>query len=278
MDSYADQRGALQEVTLHVSDSRRSFAFYRELLGFRLIKQQEDGSGFTSLLDTGNGHRLRLVSFATPLQPSPWTPDDLQPGYRNVPFTLDPLDALGGVRIAFFQDPDGILLELIEGSLEYHEVGAAVAPARPDRPRVQGEGELLFDHVALTVSDPAQARLFYQEQLGFPLLGKLFFNDARDFTITYLQAGLSVLELFSFSVPTLSRPLPSSAPALGIQRMGFVVDDLPDLDKQIRVGGVLEAIPDASSDERARTEDRADYRLLTDPEGNLIEFRRGKRL
>jgi catechol 2,3-dioxygenase-like lactoylglutathione lyase family enzyme len=37
----------------------------------------------------------------------------------GVPFTLPPTNANGGVRIAFFTDPDGTLIELIEGDLNY---------------------------------------------------------------------------------------------------------------------------------------------------------------
>jgi catechol 2,3-dioxygenase-like lactoylglutathione lyase family enzyme len=37
----------------------------------------------------------------------------------NVPFTVPPTNANGGVRIAFFTDPDGTLIELIEGELTY---------------------------------------------------------------------------------------------------------------------------------------------------------------
>ncbi|MFW5995902.1 MAG: VOC family protein, partial [Halanaerobiaceae bacterium] len=41
---------------------------------------------------------------------------------EEVKFTLDPLDAEGDVRIAFFQDPDGVLIELVEGSLNLKEL------------------------------------------------------------------------------------------------------------------------------------------------------------
>ena len=36
----------------------------------------------------------------------------------GVRFTLEPFDATGGVRIAFFKDPDGILIELVRGRLK----------------------------------------------------------------------------------------------------------------------------------------------------------------
>lgn len=291
MSTYPDAECALRDVTLHVSDSQRSLAFYRDLLGFALLEEHktvDQPDSVTLILDAGNSHRLRLESFTTPPRASTWLRNDLQPGYRHlgffvqsvdattarlkaagVPFTLDPLDATGGVRIAFFTDPDGILLEVLEGTLEYHEVGTAAAPTRSDQPQAQGQGELVFDHIAITVADLHQSLHFYQEELGFEMIGQLIFNDARGFTITYLNAGMGVLELFSFSVPTLSRPAPASGPTIGIERIGFLVDDISDLDAQIRVLGLSEITPPG---EPAGIEDRAGHRLLTDPEGNLIEF------
>ena len=40
----------------------------------------------------------------------------------GVRFHLEPCDAAGGLRIAFFYDPDGTLLELVERNPEYDEV------------------------------------------------------------------------------------------------------------------------------------------------------------
>ena len=73
--------------------------------------------------------------------PSRWIADDLQLGFRHfgfgvtglderaellheagVRFHLEPLDATGGVRITFFYDPDGVLLEFIQGHIDYHKV------------------------------------------------------------------------------------------------------------------------------------------------------------
>jgi catechol 2,3-dioxygenase-like lactoylglutathione lyase family enzyme len=103
MHTHAEAQQPLRhithDVTLHVSDSQRSLAFYRDLLGFSLIEQQaiEGQPGAVVLLmDTGNGNRLRLENFPTQPQPS------------------------------------------------------AVAPALPDLPQAQGQGELVYDHVAIT--------------------------------------------------------------------------------------------------------------------------------
>jgi catechol 2,3-dioxygenase-like lactoylglutathione lyase family enzyme len=188
-----------------------------------------------TVLDAGGGHTLQLVSVPTSTTPSGWLPDDLQTGFRHigfkardvdtttarlkqadVPFTLDPLDATGGVRIAFFKDPDGTLLEIVQGELHYHVDGPAVGSLPPVVP----SGETLrFDHVAVTVSDLQAALAFYGGELGCPIIGQLFLKDARDFTITYLKAGTAVLELFSFSKPMLPNYWTPDMAVLGLKHV-----------------------------------------------------------
>lgn len=117
---------------------------------------------------------------------------------HGVEFTIGPLTAVGDVRLAFFHDPDGTLLEIVSGALQYHETPspelaaeeAASLPAAGDPAR--------FDHVAVTVGDVDAA----VAEVGLPVIGRLYHRDERGFTITYLQAGDAVLELFSFDVPT----------------------------------------------------------------------------
>jgi catechol 2,3-dioxygenase-like lactoylglutathione lyase family enzyme len=238
---------ALNDVTINVRDRAQARAFYHDLLGFPLVAESEAarGSGASTLVfDVGNGHRLRLHAYGEAAQPSAWQPNDLHVGYRhlgfvvqntdattarlkaaNVPFTLNPLDATGGVRIAFFKDPDGTLLEVVQGTLTYHQAGAAPAPVRSDLPQASGPGELVFDHIAISVADLDQALNYYCDTLGFQVIGQLFFHDARGFTITYLRAGLGVVELFSFSNPTTPRSDDVPEAALGIQRIGFAVEE-----------------------------------------------------
>jgi catechol 2,3-dioxygenase-like lactoylglutathione lyase family enzyme len=153
---------------------------------------------------------------------STWVPDDLQLGFRHVgfkvdridpraavlksadvPFHLDPLDAEGGVRICFFYDPDGTLLELVEGDLQYASVldpeGVAAERALgvPVRPR--------FDHVAVTVDDRAATDAFYRP-LGFSFLGTIEQpHDPRGFSIGYLKSGDTVLEIFTYEAAKASR-------------------------------------------------------------------------
>src|SRR6185503_832960 len=116
-----------QHVSVSVSDINRSLAFHRDLLGFPVLGRlyYRNKVGLTiDFLDIGDNHILEIFSFTSPTRPSEWTNNDLQTGLRHVgfkvrdvdattarlkqagvPFTLDPLDATGGVRIAFFTDP-----------------------------------------------------------------------------------------------------------------------------------------------------------------------------
>jgi catechol 2,3-dioxygenase-like lactoylglutathione lyase family enzyme len=131
----------------------------------------------------------------------------------GVPFHLDPLDAEGGVRICFFYDPDGTLLELVQGDLQYAEVldesGVAAERAMgvPPRPR--------FDHVAVTVHDRAATGEFYAP-LGFSLIGTIEQpQDPRGFSIGYLKGGDTVLEVFTYESPLTERAPQPDAPGFG---------------------------------------------------------------
>ena len=236
-----------QSVTISVSNIDRSLAFYRDLLGFKVLDQstREDGVIVHSL-DIGNQKTLQLLSFSKSAKPSPWLPNDFQTGLRHagfkvndvdgttarlkqagVEFTLDPLDATGEVRIAFFKDPDGTLLEVVQKELQYHVEGPAMGELPPLTPA--GDA-LIFDHVAITVSDLDKALTFYTARLGFPMIGQLLFKDERGFTITYLKAGTSVLELFSFSKPTQSNPWVPDPTVLGFKYISFSTENL---DRQV---------------------------------------------
>ncbi len=131
----------LDHVAIVVADLERSLAFYRGMLGFRLLGHldfPDDARGRTlTHLDTGRG-LLELVSFAhDPAQPGE-TPGDthtllqhvalrvtdldaiVQPLLAaGVPFTRMPVTTASGIRVAFFTDPDGTLIELIEGDIIY---------------------------------------------------------------------------------------------------------------------------------------------------------------
>jgi catechol 2,3-dioxygenase-like lactoylglutathione lyase family enzyme len=156
-----------------------------------------------------------------------------------VRFHLEPLDATGGVRITFFYDPDGVLLEFIQGRLDHHkvwntdivdEVRARPTPARPT-----------FDHVAMTARDHAATVDFYRSTLGFDVGGQLFLDDdPRGFEITYLHAGETVIELFTFAAEKSPSPWSTDETTIGFRHVGFGGEELSGATRHEVVGRLAE--------------------------------------
>lgn len=202
---------AIESVLLNVRDIARSVEFYQRHLDAVVIASSDDRAELD--LVTARLLLTRLDAAAE----STWVGDDLQRGFRHVgfkvgdldarvtalheaevPFHLEPIHAEGGVRITFFYDPDGTLLELVEGPLQYHEVydRDAVdqdwALGEPDRPR--------FDHIAETVAD-LDATTAHYARLGFVLMSGIHQpSDDRGFEINFLRAGDSSLEVFTYDL------------------------------------------------------------------------------
>lgn len=200
---------AIESVLLNVTDIARSVEFYRRHLDAVVIASGDDRAE----LDLVTA-RLVLTRIEAPAA-STWIGDDLQRGFRHVgfkvsdldarvealheaqvPFHLEPIHAEGDVRITFFFDPDGTLLELVEGPLQYHEVYDRDAVEQdwglgdPERPR--------FDHVAETVDD-LQATTDHYAQLGYLLMSGIHQpSDDRGFEINFLRSGDSSLEIFTY--------------------------------------------------------------------------------
>jgi len=216
----------ISNVILNSTDVSRSVDFYTRFLEAEVVG---DVTASHAVLDLVTATlELRAVAAGE----STWVPDDLQLGFRHVgfkidrvdpraevlkaggvPFHLDPLNAEGGVRICFFYDPDGTLLELVEGDLQYAQVldadGVAAERALgvPERPR--------FDHVAVTVADRDATDAFYSP-LGFSFIGTLEQpHDPRGFHIGYLKSGATVLEVFTYETELQSRGPQPDAPGFG---------------------------------------------------------------
>jgi catechol 2,3-dioxygenase-like lactoylglutathione lyase family enzyme len=213
----------IQNLILNSTDVQRSVDFYTRFLEAELVGEVTPEG---ALLDLATATlQLRAVGAGD----TTWVPDDLQLGFRHVgfkvdrvdpraqvlkdaevPFHLDPLDAEGGVRICFFYDPDGTLLELVEGDLQYGAVldEAGVAAERalgvPGRPR--------FDHLGVSVNDRDATAAFYA-RLGFSLIGTIEQpSDPRGFSMGYLRSGDTTLEVFTFEATTARRAPQLDAP------------------------------------------------------------------
>ncbi|TCC37590.1 VOC family protein [Kribbella speibonae] len=209
----------IKNVVVNCTDVQRSVEFYTTFLELRVVGEP---TAERAVLDAVTA-TVELRAVGNGREQSTWSPDDLQKGFRHigfkvdrlderagtlkaggVEFKLDPLDAEGNVRICFFYDPDGTLLEMIQGDLQYAEILDADGVAReralgvPARPR--------FDHVAVTIEDRDATAAHYHERHGFDFIGTIEQpHDARGFHIGYLKGGDTVLEVFTYDVPKTSR-------------------------------------------------------------------------
>jgi catechol 2,3-dioxygenase-like lactoylglutathione lyase family enzyme len=209
---------AIENIQINVIDVARSVDFYTRFLAAELVGDATDDGAVLDVVTA----TIELVRAGDPAESS-WEGDDLQRGFRHigfkvadvdalvaplkaagVPFHLDPLEAEGGVRITFFFDPDGTLLELVERDLQYNTVSdeALVEAERalgvPSRPR--------FDHIAVTVDDFEATKNHYGA-LDFAHHGTILQpHDSRGFSINFLKSGDTVLEIFSYDVEKHSRP------------------------------------------------------------------------
>jgi catechol 2,3-dioxygenase-like lactoylglutathione lyase family enzyme len=209
----------IKNVVVNCVDVERSVEYYTRFLELEVVGEV---SPERAVLDAVTATvELRAAGFDR--GQSTWSPDDLQKGFRHlgfkvdrlderaavlkdagVEFKLDPLDAEGNVRICFFYDPDGTLLEMIQGDLQYAAVLDEVGVAReralgvPQRPR--------FDHVAVTIDDRERTSAYYSEHYGFSFIGTIEQpHDSRGFSIGYLKGGDTVLEVFTYDVGKTSR-------------------------------------------------------------------------
>lgn len=208
---------AIESILINTPDVAESADFYTRFLRAKTLGQVTADQAVLDL-ETAT---IELHHIPEPAA-STWQPDDLYRGFRHigfkvdavgplaaqlkaagVPFHLTPLDAEGGVRITFFYAPEGTLLELVEGDLDYHVVHNPAGVTReralgvPTRPR--------FDHVALTVERFPDTEAFYGPY-GFQRIGTIEQpKDPRGFHIDYLKAGDTVLEVFTYDVDTKPR-------------------------------------------------------------------------
>jgi catechol 2,3-dioxygenase-like lactoylglutathione lyase family enzyme len=209
----------IKNVVVNCTDVQRSVEYYTKFLELRVVGEPTPER---AVLDAVTA-TVELRAVGNGREQSTWSPDDLQKGFRHIgfkvdrideraavlkaggaEFKLDPLDAEGQVRICFFYDPDGTLLELIQGDLQYAEILDADGVAReralgvPERPR--------FDHVAVTIQDRDATSAFYREHHGFEFIGTIEQpHDRRGFHIGYLKGGDTVLEVFTYDVHTTDR-------------------------------------------------------------------------
>jgi methylmalonyl-CoA/ethylmalonyl-CoA epimerase len=120
-------------IGIVVSDLARSVSFY-EALGFVTVAVMESDDGFRTItfMELG-GMQVELFWYASPTAPGP-RPDERAPGLRHLALRTDDIEAAvadlkakgvmpqdtalrvasGGFTLAFFDDPDGIEIEIMQ--------------------------------------------------------------------------------------------------------------------------------------------------------------------
>lgn len=258
-------------VDLVVRDLDRSVAFYTDHVGLPEATVSADG---TALLTAGPAVlRLREAPGAADTE---WVPDDLQKGFRHIGFAVsdidaraaalhahgarfrtEPKDAYGGVRIAFFYDPDGVLLEFVQGQLSYDRIHdqRLVDAARPAGPPAAP----VFDHVAVTVDDLDTTVKTYADGLGFGVAGQLIRDDdPRGFVITYLHAGRTTLEVFTYDEAKQDSPWSADKYTAGFRDVVFT-GEVDAIVRRLEQAGARRV-----ADEAALLADRDGFPLLVE--------------
>lgn len=274
-----------QHVTTTVQDQKEALWFYQDLLGFKRagrLYYRDNRDFIIDFMDLGNGYLLELFYFKKELiKPTEMIMDKHQVGMRHIAFkvnnvdktseklkkagiefTVEPIDAVGGVRVAFFKDPSGTIIEIVEGELKYNVKGDIEGYKNVP----QGDA-LVYDHLALTVANIKESFNFYHNILGFPHLGKLVFNDKDGFEIDYFQIGkVAVVELFSYKIPTIPYKRNPDNTHLGLRHFGILVDKVDPVMLALKSQGVPILYPPVDAIGGVRT------CFFTDPDGNAIEL------
>jgi catechol 2,3-dioxygenase-like lactoylglutathione lyase family enzyme len=230
-------------VEIGVTDLARSEEFYGGLLGLAPGPSGSDADGRRVRTLRAGPAEVRLVEVGAEGLENNWSRDDLQCGIRHfglkvtdidgwvsrlkaadVPFALDPLDAFGDVRIAFFFDPDGAYLEFVQGYVNHNKLWSRELVDAEVAADKDWDGSPRFDHIAVTVPDLDEALAYYRDELGLGVAGQLVReDDPRGFLITNLRSlnGAGTLEVFTYGEPTHRRDGVGEPDRIGLRSFGL---------------------------------------------------------
>jgi catechol 2,3-dioxygenase-like lactoylglutathione lyase family enzyme len=201
-----------------VASMDRALAFYRDVLGLEVTANQPFSPN-PAIMALGNtpGAQSRFIALRVPgsdmgvelieykdIERRIQTPKFSDPGAANIALRVRDLAAivaklpgsgariitqagtptdLNGSKYLFVQDPDGFVVELVQGA-------PGVAPAAPASPAVTGNviGAGAFE---LTVNDLEQTVKFYREMLGIEMSAPAPWNDNQVMAATAGAPGAS---------------------------------------------------------------------------------------
>jgi lactoylglutathione lyase len=129
----------IDHIGILTNDLQQSVDFYTDVLGFSIsAKIEKDDVGFAAIFVEKNGSRIELIGYrgkipkrsesieiklgegSIPINDHiTFTVDDIEATVteikeKGVEFGLEPIQVEGGMKIASFKDPNGVLIELVE--------------------------------------------------------------------------------------------------------------------------------------------------------------------
>ena len=182
-------------VAINVKDIRKTVDFYSKYLGAHFVRglYMPGGHMVGVYMQIGSF----MIEFLSPLDPNPdattgldhiaFIVDDIHKEYKHLTkkgfdFLVPPKTAgSGGSLLAFFKDPNGVKVELIERADTFMEEWEPSC------------GVLGMDHASCYVNDLEASRRFYLDELGFKTLHDYNFPE-RHFGMLYLNFGQNVME------------------------------------------------------------------------------------
>ena len=130
---------AIDHLGIITNDLQKSVEFYTDVLGFSIsAKIEMDDAGFSAIFVEKNGSKIELMGYrgeipkrsegieiklgggSIPINDHiTFTVDDIantvaELKEKGVEFCLEPINLEGGMKLASFKDPNGVLIELVE--------------------------------------------------------------------------------------------------------------------------------------------------------------------
>ena len=130
---------AIDHIGIITNNLQQSVEFYTDVLGFSIsAKIEMDDAGFSAIFVEKNGSKIELIGYrgiitersegveikmggsSIPINDHiTFTVDEIAATVtelkeKGVEFGLEPIQVEGGMKIAFFKDPNGMLIELVE--------------------------------------------------------------------------------------------------------------------------------------------------------------------
>jgi len=134
---------SIEAIVIMVNDLQKSVEFYTDVLGFSISNKIEMAEmGLSAVFVEKDGSRIGLMNYKGKKIPKRSDIDKIKLGERSIPindhltfsvddieatatelkgkgvvFNLEPISMEGGIKVAFFKDPEGVQIELVEHPL-----------------------------------------------------------------------------------------------------------------------------------------------------------------